>query len=162
MRILLQSPVKGHFLSVFSRFNRDLFEALKPPGIKMDILRFDGSKPGDIVHIRMKIPIIGVQEWISTITEDVEEENRAWFTDTGEKLPSFLRYWKHRHIVSKNGKSSIITDDITYRTPSLFFDYLMYPVIYLQFAMRGPVYKKFFSQLPSIPPAEVNESLQQQ
>lgn len=148
MRILLKTPVSGHFRDVFSRFDRKLFEALKPPGIHLEIVQFDGSQTGNTVHLRLTILGILRQEWVSKITEDAVESTQAWFIDEGVKLPGFLRYWHHRHLVSQNGENSIITDDITYRTPFFLLDYIMYPIMYLQFAIRGPLYKKFFNSKP--------------
>ncbi|MDX2248887.1 MAG: hypothetical protein SF052_19015 [Bacteroidia bacterium] len=146
MRILIKTPVSGHFRNVFARFDRTLFEALKPPGMRLEILRFDGSKKGDIVHLRLTIAGIIRQEWVSKITEETIQDHQAWFVDEGEHLPGFLRYWRHRHLVEENGSGSSITDDITFRTPFLLLDYLMYPVMYLHFAIRRPIYRKFFKQ----------------
>ncbi|MEZ4771763.1 MAG: hypothetical protein R3D00_01190 [Bacteroidia bacterium] len=146
MRILLKTPVSGHFRDVFGRFDRKLFEALKPPGIHLEIVQFDGSQTGNTVHLKLTILGLLKQEWISKITEDSIGSDSAWFVDEGEKLPGFLRYWRHRHLVTQHGvNNSIITDDITFRTPFFLLDYIMYPVLYLQFAMRGPLYKKFFN-----------------
>lgn len=144
MNIIIKTRVAGNYRDVFAKFDRELFEALTPPGMKVDLVRFDGSATGDIVHIRLSILGLIKQEWISKITEDRIEDDKAWFIDEGEKLPGFLSYWKHRHIVRKSESGSIIVDNITYKTPFILLDWLIYPALYLQFAYRKPVYRKFF------------------
>jgi ligand-binding SRPBCC domain-containing protein len=44
----------------------------------------------------------------------------------------------------KDDEGTIIIDDITFRTPSILTDYLFYPLLYLQFLYRKPIYKKVF------------------
>ena len=45
----------------------------------------------------------------------------------------------------KSGDGTEIVDDITYKTPTWLTDYLLYPVMWLQFAARKPVYRRVFS-----------------
>ena len=144
MNIIIKTPVAGNYKEVFSKFDQNLFEALIPPGMKVDLVRFDGSSTGDTVHIRLSILGLIKQEWISKITEDHVSDDQAWFIDEGEELPGFLSFWKHRHIVRKSESGSIIIDNITYKTPFILLDWLIYPAIYLQFVYRKPIYRKYF------------------
>ena len=83
--------------------------------------------------------------WTSTITDDQANENEAFFVDEGTELPFFFKAWKHKHLMSREGDGTVITDAIEYKTPFVIFDWLMYPLLYLQFIYRGPIYRKVFS-----------------
>jgi ligand-binding SRPBCC domain-containing protein len=89
--------------------------------------------------------ILFKQDWISDIIDQNALESEIYFVDEGSKLPFFLSYWKHRHRMIKDGKGTIIIDDITFKTPSILSDYLFYPLMYLQFLYRKPIYQKVFS-----------------
>jgi ligand-binding SRPBCC domain-containing protein len=128
------------------RFDKSLFEKLTPPGAGVKLLRFDGSKEGDQVHIQMSL-LFGLikQDWHAHIAEHGENEQEAWFVDEGVKLPFFLKYWRHRHVASSDGdEHSFIIDDIHYKSPFALLSWLIYPVMYLQFAWRKPIYRKVF------------------
>lgn len=145
MKIYLKTEVSGNYLTVFQQFDRKLFEALAPPFPKPLLLRFDGSKQNDQVHIQLVLPFGIKQDWVSLITEDGQDETLAWFVDEGIKLPFFLSKWKHRHIIEKKTEnSSYIIDDIEFSSPFVF---LLYPVLWLQFAWRKPVYRRYFLQI---------------
>ena len=146
MNITLKAPVKGNYKKVMASFDRDLFEALKPPGGEMEIVKFTGSKKGDTVHLRFVKPIKA--EWISDITEDGENDNRAWFVDEGTTLPWPLGSWTHKHIVEKvDEEHSIIIDDMTFTGKNILLTLLLYPAIYIGFYPRKKVYQRYFDQL---------------
>ena len=84
------------------------------------------------------------QVWTSDITDDHEDAEQWYFIDEGTELPFFFKFWKHRHVIVKNGGNSRIVDDIEYKTPVLLLDWLLYPLLYLQFVYRKPIYKKVF------------------
>ncbi len=143
MKIYLKTEVPANYLRVFAQFDKALFEALAPPFPKPNLLRFDGSKQGDEVHIQLVLPFGIKQDWVSVITEDSHNEQAAWFIDEGEKLPFFLTTWKHRHLIQKKTENSCyIIDDITFTSP---FGWLLYPVLYLQFLYRKPIYRRYFA-----------------
>ena len=143
MNIQLKTKVDGNYKSIMQRFDRNLFEALKPKNAKMKIVEFTGSKKGDLVHLQFLSPIKA--EWISKIIEDGENENEAYFIDEGTQLPFPLSFWKHKHIVRKiDDNSSFIIDDITFEGPNIFFSLLLYPAIYIGFYPRKKVYKSYF------------------
>ena len=144
MRIKLGTKVNGDYRKVLARFDHSLFKALNPPGAKIEILRFDGSHEGDTVHIRMTLAGFIKDEWLVNIVDEGENEKEAWFTDEGVKLPFFLKKWRHRHIVENHGSQSKIVDDINFSTPFWLMDILMYPILYLQFAWRKPIYRRVF------------------
>lgn len=146
MRIKIPIPVEGKPEEILKRFDRQLFEALSPPGIKVELLRFDGSKKGDKIHVRLHMPLLGKQDWVSVITEEVWSEQEAYFVDEGEQLPAFLSQWRHKHLVEAYKNGSRIVEDISYESPYKILTILLYPVMYLQFAYRKIVYWKVFGR----------------
>lgn len=143
MNIRIATQVSGHFRDIMARFDRKLFEALAPPNL--EIVRFDGSRPGDLVHIRLRFPGFAL-EWVSRIVEAAENESEAWFIDEGDRLPFFLTSWRHVHRVAQAGPGQArIEDDISFSSPPWLPAWLVWPALYLQFAARRPLYRRFFS-----------------
>ncbi|HWA06052.1 MAG TPA: hypothetical protein VG961_05855, partial [Ignavibacteria bacterium] len=129
----------------FQAFDINLFMKLKPPLIGLKVKRFDGCAKGDIVQV--EISLFGFkQNWTSLITEQVQNEKEIYFVDEGTLLPKPLKYWKHKHIIENSVDSSIIIDDITYRSGSIVVDFLLFPAFFLQFFYRKPVYRSYFSK----------------
>ncbi len=146
MRILIRTKVNGDYRKVFQAFDIKLFMKLKPPLVGLKVVRFDGCKKNDEVHIVTNI--LGIkQKWISLITDQQYSEQDIYFIDEGVLLPKPLKYWKHKHIIEKSIDSSIIIDDICYTTGSKIIDFLLFPALFLQFYFRKPVYKSYFSKL---------------
>lgn len=143
MHIRLTTQVDGHYQAVMERFDRQLFEALKPNMGEMEIVEFTGSKKGDRVHIRFTSPVQA--EWVSVITEDGVDEKEAYFIDEGVQLPFPLAYWQHKHIVQKvTENTSLIIDDITFRGKNKLLTLALYPAIYLGFKPRSRIYQAYF------------------
>ena len=138
MNITLRSKVNAELASVYNRFDADLFSYLLPPGAQL--IAFGGSKTGDIVHL--KLPLAG--EWISEITEDGSSEDRCYFIDEGRTLPFPLKTWRHKHILHRSGKSTIIEDNMTFSTGNGLADLLVFPFLLLSFLPRVWQYKKYF------------------
>lgn len=144
MRIKLETTVNGNYLEIMEKFDRELFEALLPKNAKVDIVTFTGSKKGNRVHLKFIKPI--QMEWISDIIEHGSDKKQAYFIDEGTKLPGFLKYWKHKHIVRKlTENTSVIVDDITFHGPNTLLTILIYPGIYLGFLPRKKIYQQYFS-----------------
>ena len=143
MHIKITTPVRQSYQSVAAGFNEKLFTQLNPPFPPVKLLRFDGSQQGDTVALELNF-ILFKQVWKSLIVEDGERDDEWYFIDEGVRLPFFLRYWRHHHRVVKNGLGANIIDDITFRTPFFLLDYLFYPIMWLQFLYRKPIYKKVF------------------
>jgi ligand-binding SRPBCC domain-containing protein len=144
MKINIATPGQTSASEVMKNIEQELFEALSPPGAGVEIVRFDGSKKGDIVHIRLSLLGFIKQDWISEIVEAGENEEEIYFVDEGKQLPFFLRFWRHRHRVQKAGSGAVIIDDIEFKSPLWLPGFLLYPVLYLQFAYRKPIYRRFF------------------
>jgi ligand-binding SRPBCC domain-containing protein len=148
MQLTITTRVKGHYKDIFTKFDRELFEALKPIGVGLDLLRFDGSKKGDFVMLRITPPFFskGIT-WLSEITDNHNGSDYQYFTDEGRTLPWPLVSWRHRHIVKKiDEEHSWIIDDISYKTPNVWLDYMVYPALYFTFYQRVFVYRKFFAK----------------
>jgi len=146
MNITLKTKVRGNYIKVMERFDRDLFEALKPPVGEMEIVDFTGSKKGDKVHLRFLSPI--KMEWISEITEDEVNEGEAYFIDIGTQLPFPLVQWRHKHIVQKiDDDNSLIIDDINFEGINRIWTSLLRPALYLAFYPRKSIYKRYFDNL---------------
>lgn len=147
MKIWIKTSVAADHHTVWAGFNEDLFKALKPPVLPLTLKRFDGSLTGDEVHLTLGMGWLA-QDWNARIIEHQIGEEECYFIDEGIQLPFFLKSWQHRHrIVKQADGSTAIIDDIDFRTPFWLMDYLMYPIMYLQFYARKPVYKRIFGSV---------------
>lgn len=145
-KIRLNTVVLGNYQNIFSCFNLSLFEALKPPGVNLQVIRFDGCNKGDEIHL--KVGLLGIKtNWISRIISNHQDEKECLFIDEGILLPPPLSKWHHRHIVQKiTDKKSRIIDDISYSCRGgSSIETLIWPILWTQFAMRAPVYRRVFS-----------------
>lgn len=145
MHLKLKTKVKQNYLSVKNGFDEKLFLSLNPPFPPVKLKEFGGCVKGDKVHLELNF-IFFKQDWISDITFDNTTDTVFEFIDEGTQLPFFLKYWKHHHIVERvDANSSYIIDDIQFKSPYKLMDFLLYPVLWLQFAYRKPIYKKLFN-----------------
>lgn len=143
MNLLIQSPVSASFQKVVGGFNQQLFEKLTPPGVRVDILRFDGCKKGDEVHLTLH-QLGKKMSWVSVMTSDLSTEDEWSFVDEGKVLPWPLTRWRHHHRVFKQTENeSLIVDDIEYDC-ALGLAPIIYPVLYLSFSIRPKIYKTYF------------------
>jgi ligand-binding SRPBCC domain-containing protein len=143
MKLIIETAVEQGYLDVKSGFNEALFKKLSPPFPPVEVIRFDGCTKGDQVILELNF-LLFKQRWTSIITEDNTTEMEFSFVDEGIELPFFLKKWKHRHRVISTGIQSKIRDEITFETPIGLLNYLLYPALWLQFAYRKPIYRKFF------------------
>jgi len=146
MKILIATEVEENYKTVFARFDKDLFLALKPPLIQLNLTRFDGCHTGDKVEIILGI--LGIkQNWNALIVDQQETDQEIYFVDEGTVIPPPIKHWRHRHGIEKISEDRTrIIDDIEFSTGLKLLDLLMYPVMYLQFWYRKPVYKRYFSK----------------
>jgi len=143
MKIHLETIINRPFQQVATDFDRQLFEFLLPPKAVAKLVRYDGSNPGDIVHIRFRLPYGA--DWISEIISRSEDHTKMEFVDIGTKLPLMLTKWHHRHMVDKVDDSNTrITDEMIFSTCCKLLDYLAYPVLFLAFYPRKKKYKLYF------------------
>lgn len=143
-KIVLITRVKGDRYTVFRNFNEDLFRYLRPPRFLAEIKRYDGTYAGALVEVQFHFPVKSLMQ--VRIAEFDEVKTR--FTDQGTILPFGLKTWTHHHQVLPDQTSdthSLIRDEIFYRSGNTFSDLLFYPVLYLQFFLRKPTYKRYFN-----------------
>ena len=146
MKIFIKTRIEKNYQIIFSKFNIDLFKALKPPLINLEVERFDGCKSGDEVHLKMSLFGIINQRWISHITKDVKSNYDIYFIDEGALIPPPLKKWTHYHRIEKISElASFVIDDIDYTTGSSILDLILYPVFYSIFYYRKPIYKRELS-----------------
>lgn len=143
MNIIISTKVNQGLLKVWEGFDLELFSKLAPPFPPVEVKAFGGCLKGDVVHLELNF-ILFKQDWISDIIDQKRTESEIYFIDEGTKLPFFLSYWQHKHRLVKDDEGTTIIDEITFKTPSILTDYLFYPLLYLQFLYRKPIYKKVF------------------
>jgi ligand-binding SRPBCC domain-containing protein len=144
MKINLSTKVNQDYLSVKNGFDETLFTKLSPPFPPVKLARFDGSEVGDLVSLELNF-LLFKQNWTSEISESKTTAKEYYFVDIGTILPFFLKKWRHKHRIIKEGNNSIIRDEIEFSGPFGLATLLLYPAIYLQFLYRKPIYKKIFS-----------------
>lgn len=143
MNIRIETKVAKSHEQVFSAFKEDLFMALNPPIMPVKLLRFDGCKKGDEVHIQLPFGML----WVSDITDFSHSEKEIYFIDEGRKLPIPLKKWRHQHrIIAQGENTTLIVDDIDFSTNNRLLDFLIYPALWLQFVYRKPVYRRWFNK----------------
>ena len=149
MKILLRSLVDCPFEQVVANFDRDLFEFLMPPAAVAELMCYEGSKPGNKVHLAFKIP--WKADWISIIKESRKDERLYCFIDEGEKLPFGLKKWRHHHQVRwLTENQTEIIDLMHFSTGFWLMDLLAWPVLFLSFFPRKRLYKKYFRNFKTL------------
>lgn len=147
MKFTIRTKIdRANHSAVFSLFNESLFKALAPPFPPFRLMRFDGCKKGDRVELELNF-LLFKQQWNSLITEDGVSKDVSYFVDEGTRLPFFLRSWKHRHLIKQKNQDVIIEDEIHAEFSSALWKILFFPGLYLSFAYRKPVYRRFFSKI---------------
>ncbi len=146
MNIILKTKVRNtNHKVVMNGFTRELFERLAPPFPPFVLQKFDGCKTGDDVNLELNF-LFFKQQWNSRIIDHGEDSQKTYFVDSGTKLPFFLSFWEHHHIIEQNNQDVIIIDDIRFRIkPWILIPFVM-PGLLLVFLYRKPVYKKVFSK----------------
>ncbi|WP_366512687.1 hypothetical protein [Lunatimonas sp.] len=145
MHITISTSVNQHYLKVKEGFSGDLLLQLNPPFPKVTLQRFDGSEVGDLVSLQINMLVAKVN-WTSKITDAATTEEEYFFVDEGVSLPFFLSKWKHRHRIIRSGeRKTIIRDEISYAGRFALLTPILYPILYLQFLYRKPIYRKVFA-----------------
>ncbi|HEY0110143.1 MAG TPA: hypothetical protein VGB67_10975 [Fibrella sp.] len=143
MKITIRTYVNCPLPAVWAGFDQSLFNRLSPPFPPVRVLRFDGCMTGDVVSLELNF-ILFRQVWNSDIIDQKETEDEIYFIDQGTKLPFFLKAWHHKHRLIRQGEGTVIADEITFQTPNRLLDYVMYPLMWVQFAYRKPIYRRAF------------------
>ena len=146
MKLTLRTDVRQPMAQVWAGFDRALFDKLSPPFPPVEVVRFDGCMKNDTVILRLNF-LFFKQNWTSRIVDQRTTPTEIFFVDEGTQLPFFLAYWHHRHrlIADPATGGTTIADEITFRTPTRLTDYLFWPLLWVQFAYRKPIYRRVFS-----------------
>ena len=156
MNIYIATEVEQDYKTVFSKFDVKLFKQLKPPLVGLKVHRFDGCAKDDRIYV--EINVMGIkQRWDALISANDENDKGIFFIDEGLRLPFFLKSWMHVHRIINNNNSSLIIDDINYKTQNIIFDFILYPLIYYQFYFRKHIYKSYFKNNCSFERLEINK-----
>jgi len=144
MKIFQTTRISASIETVKENFNQKLFEYLNPPGAKVDILRFDGTKKDDVLILNLKTPLLQTK-WQGRIIERQETSNEFYFIDIGEILPMGLKTWHHKHLVTKiNEDSCLLIDDVNFTAKSKVAGLILYPMFWSMFFWRRHRYQRFF------------------
>ena len=150
MKFNLVTQVAGNHREVFRRFDKELLLKLTPPGMKAELKRYDEpTAVGSVVELNVTMLGLIKQEWENDITDYEENDAECYFVDEGRKLPWPLKSWRHKHLIRKAktdaGMECVeIVDDIEYTAGG--WTPFIHPVVWLQFAYRKPLYRKFFGK----------------
>ena len=129
--------------SVMNGFTSRLFLRLAPPFPKLTLLRFDGSKKGDEIHLQLDF-LLSKTVWVSLITESGTTKDTLYFIDEGKTVPPPIKKWTHKHIVRQLDTSVEIEDNLTYSSGNRLLDLLLFPPIYFLMVYRKPIYRAYF------------------
>lgn len=143
MHLFYETLVSRPPAEVFRGFTRELFVALNPPWVPMELVRFDGCQVNDEVHVSLGLAGIKLR-WVSRITAAGAEAGSFYFVDEGVELPPMFRSWRHYHGIEAHPQGTRIVDDIHYACPAPGLAAALYPGLALQFRYRRPIYRKFF------------------
>lgn len=143
MKLKIETGVEQGYLDVKAGFDESLFRKLSPPFPPVKVLRFDGCEKGDQVSLKLNFLLFS-QKWTSEITEDHTDELEFFFVDEGIDLPFFLKKWRHKHRVISTGIESKIVDEIEFEAPFSWMNWILQPLLWVQFAYRKPIYRKVF------------------
>lgn len=144
MKLHFETSIQQSKEEVKARFGQDLFNDLCPPGVELNILRFDGCQKGDEIHLEVKL-LGKTQNWVSLITEESDQTDEWFFVDEGAQLPWPLSRWHHKHRVVRAGENSCkIIDEIQYECSPEWLGPLVAPGLWLIFAIRPYRYQRFF------------------
>lgn len=146
MKLTLRTAVRQPMAQVWAGFDRALFDKLSPPFPPVEVVRFDGCMKNDTVILRLNF-LFFKQNWTSRIIDQRATPTEIFFVDEGTQLPFFLAYWHHHHrlIADPATGGTTVADEITFRTPTRLTDYLFWPLLWVQFAYRKPIYRRVFS-----------------
>lgn len=143
MKITISTQVEQSIEYIWSKFDVNLLLKLSPPFPPVKVLHYIGHEIGEKVSFELNFFILR-SRWESLITDNQISEEERYFIDEGVVLPFFLKYWKHKHRIVKSESGSKIIDEIEFKTPTILTDYIFYPLLYLQFLYRKPIYQKLF------------------
>lgn len=146
MNLKFENTVNFSFKLVLNNIGKEMFLALNPPWSPMKVLRFDGTKVSDEVHLELNLGVKSVP-WISKIVKSELNEIEFTFIDIGLKVLPGMKSWHHQHIFRKVGANkTLIIDEVSFETSNAVLDLVYRNLITLQLLYRKFAYKNFLSR----------------
>ncbi len=144
MKLIFETKVSAPFNRVRTLIGKELFQALISPWQSIEIVRFDGTRVGDEVHLNINMGLIF--PWISKIVDSSVRDDEWSFIDVGVKTFPLIKSWHHIHLFRAiDTTTTLIRDEINFECQNPFLEYPMYVMLFPQFAFRRYGYKKFFN-----------------
>ncbi len=141
LKMTLRCRVTSSPEVMWQSHTQELFLALKPPLVPLKLLRFDGCKTGDEVHLQ-----VSGQLWVSVITEAFKTPQECRFVDEGKVLPFPLRYWRHAHIMRQEESGPVMIDAIEFSSGRRWLDFILWPLLWPSFKWRHPIYRRLWGK----------------
>lgn len=141
--ITVSTPINAPYTLVCDHFNEALFYSLTPVFPPVRLLKYEGEQPGDTVAVQLWFFGLWLT-WETIITERSESDEETYFVDESTLLPWFLKSWRHKHIIQKQGEGTLIIDQVNFEPVSYMPAWFLKLGIRKQFLRRRPLYQKYF------------------
>lgn len=143
VNIKFENTVSFPYEFVIKNIGREMFLALNPPWSPMKLLKFDGTKVSDEVHLELNLGLKTIP-WVSKIVKSDLNDHEFNFVDIGVKIIPGLTSWHHQHIFRKvDSSTTLIIDDIFFETSNSALDLIYVNLFRLQFIYRKFAYGNF-------------------
>lgn len=143
MKLTLSTEVNQSLKNVKDGFDDSLLKKLSPPFPKVTLKKFEGSKPGDIVTLELNF-LVFKELWTSVITDEKDTSQEYYFVDEGVKLPTGLKFWRHKHLLEASNDKTKVIDIVEFKSWNQLTTLLAYPLMLLYFYYRKSIYKRIF------------------
>ena len=108
----------------------------------VQIIEWSGIENGKIAYF--KLWFFGWKNFKVKHESYMKSNNELFFIDRGIELPLGIKYWKHKHIIKRNGEGVIIQDLVSFSHANIFMEYLLFPILMFPIIIRKLFYKIYF------------------
>ena len=108
----------------------------------INIIEWSGIENGKMAYF--KLWFFGWKNFKVKHESYMKSNNELFFIDRGVELPLGVKYWKHKHIIKKNGEGVIIQDLVSFSHANIFMEYLLFPILMFPIIIRKLFYKIYF------------------
>ena len=108
----------------------------------VQIIEWSGIENGKRAHF--KLWFFGWKNFKVKHESYMKSNNELFFIDRGIELPLGVKYWKHKHIIKRNGEGVIIQDLVSFSHANIFMEYLLFPILMFPIIIRKLFYKIYF------------------
>ena len=106
------------------------------------IIEWSGIEDDKIAYF--KLWLFGWKNFKVKHQEYKLNNNELSFIDKGIVLPLGIKSWKHKHIIIKDGKNTIIKDLVHFSHSNRYLGYLLFPILMFPIIIRIFLYKIYF------------------